>query len=155
MKFFFDTEFYVKDGLPVNLMPISIGLAAEDGRDYYAEFMGAREAASATKWLQENVLFHLKGEEIQFAEIARQISEFVGSERPEFMAAYGSYDWVVLCQCFGGLMMIPEHWPCFYTETVPLALPSVERVGGEHNSINDAGTLRKSFLSLTGKIEKQ
>lgn len=62
MKYFFDTEFATEvraDGSTL-IRPISIGIAAQDGRDYYAEFEGARVAAESQSWLRENVLPHLR-----------------------------------------------------------------------------------------------
>lgn len=41
MRFWFDTEFF-KDGRVIDL--ISIGVVAEDGREYYAETLGADNA---------------------------------------------------------------------------------------------------------------
>lgn len=145
MRFFFDTEFFVAQGLPVSIVPIAVGIAAEDGRIFEAIFEGGYEAAQKTDWLRENVFPQLSGPELPAEVIAEQIREFVGPERPEFLASYGAYDWVVICQAFGGLMQIPKHWPWVYTETVPLNLPRVERVGMEHGAACDAVTLRKAW----------
>ena len=52
MRYFYDTEF-IEDGSTIEL--VSIGIVAEDGREYYAvstEF----DASNANEWVRENVL---------------------------------------------------------------------------------------------------
>jgi len=46
--------------------------------------------------------------------IAQELVEFTDPEkhgRPEFWAYYADYDWVVLCQLFGRMIDLPEHFP--------------------------------------------
>ena len=53
MKFWFDTEF-IEDGRTIDL--ISIGMVAEDGRQYYAvssEF----DSNNASQWVRETMCF--------------------------------------------------------------------------------------------------
>ncbi len=156
--------------------PISIGITDESGRTYYAEFVGGREAANSSEWLRNNVLPHLKsgtgfrqGDPLElkgyiianagwfdegspaFVEkspetIAREIEQFCGGEIPEWVASYGAFDFVLLCGVWGGMMKMPKDWPCRFTEAAGLELPRVERVGGEHNALNDACTLRKAWM---------
>jgi len=114
-------------------------------KKFYALFEGARETAGKTEWLRHNVLPHLTGPELPASEIARGIKEFVG-EYPEFYASYGAYDWVLMCQTFGGLLNLPQSWQWIYSETFPFNLPSVERVGPEHHALADAETLRKAYI---------
>lgn len=152
MKFFFDTEFHATGGHPVQIFPISIGIVSEDGRMLYLEFEGARVASRKAEWLVKNVLPHLKGIELPIAEIKNRILTFIGNEKCEFLAKYGAYDWVVLCQVFGCLMGIPENWPWHYTETVPMELPDVPTEGTVHNAIGDALTLRNSYYAKFPKI---
>lgn len=56
MKIFFDTEF---TGLHKDTTLISIGLVDEDGRTFYAEFLGYNRR-QCDDWIKENVLAHLK-----------------------------------------------------------------------------------------------
>lgn len=56
MKIFFDTEF---TGLHKNTTLISIGLIDENGRTFYAEFLGY-DSNQVNDWIQENVIEHLK-----------------------------------------------------------------------------------------------
>ena len=60
MKFFFDTEF-IDDGKQIHL--ISIGIASEDGRTYYAEMLPASALYSlgASDWVMLNVVPYLQG----------------------------------------------------------------------------------------------
>lgn len=143
-KFFIDVEFYVKKGIPVEIIPISIGIAS-DYAGFRAEFKGARKAAEKTVWLRENVLPHLVGPELSVPVIAEKIKDFVGRGPVEFVASYGAYDWVIFCQIFGGLLEIPESWPSVFTEASVLDLPRVERVGGKHDALADAETLRRAY----------
>lgn len=56
MKIFFDTEF---TGLHKNTTLISIGLVDEDGRTFYAEFLGYN-SNQVDDWIKENVIANLK-----------------------------------------------------------------------------------------------
>lgn len=56
MKYFYDTEF-IEDGRTIDL--VSIGIVAEDGREYYAQSVEFHPA-KASDWVKENVLAHLE-----------------------------------------------------------------------------------------------
>lgn len=140
MKFWFDTEFY-EDGRTIEL--ISIAVAAEDGRVYYAEVPNAQELASKTEWLKNNVWPHLNGVSPTSREqIALDLIAFMGAE-PEIWAYYADYDWVVLCQLFGTMMDLPKGWPMYCRDLKQLAddcgnpkLPPQR--GAEHFAPHDA-----------------
>ena len=51
MRFFYDTEF-IEDGATIEL--VSIGIVAEDGREYYAVSTDA-DHSRANAWVKENV----------------------------------------------------------------------------------------------------
>lgn len=55
MRYFIDTEF-LEDGKTIDLL--SIGIAAEDGREYYAQSIHAN-LSRANDWVARNVLPHL------------------------------------------------------------------------------------------------
>jgi hypothetical protein len=151
MKYFVDTEF-VEDGKTIDL--ISIGLVAEDGREFYACSREARlDLASA--WVRENVLPSLPPYSSDLwrsrDSIANAVRNFVlhppayGPDpiKPVFWAYYADYDWVALCQLYGTMMQLPEGFPKFCMDLKQL---SVE-VGspkhppdpvGEHNALIDA-----------------
>ena len=64
MKIFFDTEF---TGLHQHTTLISIGLIAEDGRKFYAEF-NDYDKSQVDEWMQENVINNLKFKEPNIGE---------------------------------------------------------------------------------------
>lgn len=88
MKYFFDTEF-IEDGRTIDL--ISIGIVAEDGREYYAINYDC-DFTKASDWVQENVLCHLPFKPFNLApewqpslwrrksDIAKQVVEFIQVE---------------------------------------------------------------------------
>ena len=55
MKYFLDTEF-IEDGKTIDL--VSIGIVAEDGREYYA-INSECDFSKANDWVKEHVLVHL------------------------------------------------------------------------------------------------
>lgn len=55
MKLFFDTEF---TGLHKNTTLISIGIVAEDGRQFYAE-LNDYDRKQCTNWIEDNVITNL------------------------------------------------------------------------------------------------
>lgn len=177
MKYFFDTEFETSV-LPtgvVMIAPISIGIACEDGRDFYAEFHGAKLRAMSQPWLAANVAPHLTGEEYAPSAIAAMVEAFcrprnktrgycncargipypcpehdapvAAHEPPTWVAGFGGFDWVVLSSIWGGMMAMPDGWPYHFVEAEELHLPRVQRVGTEHNALGDAQTLRSAWQS--------
>jgi hypothetical protein len=107
-----DTEF-VEDGKTI--MPISLALVCEDGRELYIEFKHDEEKARAHDFVRENVLPHLRGQE-QYTrkQAAERITQFLGvGHEPEIWAYFADYDWVLFCQVFGTMMDLPEGCPHF------------------------------------------
>lgn len=134
-KYFFDTEF-IEDGKTIDL--ISIGMVAEDGREYYAvstQFNAVNLFNHS--WLKENVALHLPWEALppgtpltwvtaekdwstglwkERSDIRKDLLEFCDPGKygkPEFWAYYADYDWVALCQLFGTMMDLPKDWPMY------------------------------------------
>ncbi len=109
MRYYLDTEF-VEDGRTI--MPISIGVVSEDGREFYAEF--DQEKAESHDFVREHVLPHLREKRRSATVIAYSLVGFIGDDRdPQFWAWYGSYDWVLVCQMFGTMTDLPKHFPMF------------------------------------------
>jgi len=138
MRFWFDTEF-IENGKTIDL--ISIGVVAEDGREYYAENVEC-DHDKASDWVRENVYPHLTGEVMQRSEIAEDLIAFMG-DGPEIWAYYADYDWVVLCQLFGTMMDLPKGWPKYCRDIKQLcdslgnpALPVQQ--DGLHSALADA-----------------
>lgn len=114
MRYFPDTEF-LEDGKTI--MPISLGIVAEDGRELYVEMQFDQARVEGHLWLRENVLPHLHWspeDRLDGAATAAAVLEFVGEDpAPEFWAYFADYDWVVICQIFGTMMRLPKAFPKF------------------------------------------
>jgi hypothetical protein len=135
MKYFYDCEF-IEDGKTIDL--ISIGIVAEDGREFYAQNLHCKFDL-ASDWVKTNVFpsltrFDLKalkpiinadqeggyGNWYSKGSIASVLSAtlipgFVRMDdgKPEFWGYYSSYDHVALCQLFGTMMDLPNDWPMY------------------------------------------
>ena len=135
MKYFYDCEF-LEDGRTIDL--ISIGMVAEDGREFYAvaEDRGLWRRMRKHAWLMDNVVPHLPkayGDARNHmprwwlfnyddpavkppAVIGVEVEAFIragGDSRDdhELWAYYGAYDHVALCQLFGRMIDLPECVP--------------------------------------------
>jgi hypothetical protein len=152
MRFFYDTEF-VQGGYGAPVVLISIGVVAEDGREYFACNEGfALEQADA--WVEEHVLPHLPPRSAPewkpVAQIAAELRAFIGEAPPELWGYCSAYDHVLLVQIFGGFDKWPEGWP-FYTcdlrqwqdslglDTLDVPWP------GEHDALADARWCKKAW----------
>ena len=119
MRYFYDTEF-IDDGRTIDL--ISIGMVAEDGREYYAvstEFDPQR----AGNWVRSHVLPKLPSPGSQLWRSRRQIrcdlEQFLGVDGDdpiELWAWVGAYDHVALCQLWGPMPELPSTIPRFTRE---------------------------------------
>jgi hypothetical protein len=122
VRYFYDTEF-IEDGRTIEL--ISIGVVAEDGREYYAvstEFDPGR----AGSWVRANVLPKLPPPASPLWRSRKQIrldlEEFFGVfsveaiEPIELWAWVGAYDHVALCQLWGPMPGLPQALPRFTRE---------------------------------------
>jgi hypothetical protein len=144
MKYFIDTEFI--EGFPKKakwakknprhfIDLISIGIVAEDGREYYA-ISNEYNYNDASQWVKENVILplytstvhgdarnHFSTENFHLAygksnaAIAEEIKAYVfGTENPqsvEFVGYYADYDWVLFCSIFGTMMNLPDGFPMY------------------------------------------
>ncbi|MEU6597860.1 hypothetical protein [Streptomyces flaveolus] len=162
MRIFYDTEF-IEDGRHIDL--ISIGMVAEDGREYYAvnREMPVRKIRKH-KWLVENVvpylpkghgdarihmpkrwLFHYADPVVKHrATIAKQVAQFIqATPDPQLWAWYGAYDHVALAQLFGPMIDLPDGIPMWTNdlrqECERLGNPTLpEQPDGVHNALADA-----------------
>lgn len=147
MRYFVDTEFNeLGHQLPVEL--ISIGVKADDGREYYAVCADGWQLDHCSAWVKENVLPYL-GDEARKprAQIARELVAFCRATdpKPEFWGYFADYDWVLFCQLFGTMMDLPEGFPMFCMDIKQSMkergvtrdqLPAQEGVA--HNALEDA-----------------
>jgi len=122
---------------PLYLM--SIGIVAEDGREFYGQLLTA-PLHLANDWVKENVIPHLEGgiiaKEVQddviphyfytgtgeetkniyenSGELGQAIIKFIGDDsKPEIWGYYADYDWVVFCQLFGRMIDLPKGFPMY------------------------------------------
>ncbi|OFT88479.1 polyadenylate-specific 3'-exoribonuclease AS [Corynebacterium auriscanis] len=127
MKYFYDTEF-IEDGQTIDL--VSIGVVAEDGREFYAvstEF----DESKAGDWVRHHVLPLLPHRTdsawMDRATLRAKLFEFLvpnyepgrkirGHERPELWAWVGAYDHVALAQLWGDMTKLPRELPRFSHE---------------------------------------
>lgn len=161
-----DTEFH-EDGTTIDL--ISIGIVAEDGREYYAisgEFDTHR--AWEHPWLPDNVLVHLPWTPIKRldrahpdvktrAVIRDEVSAFLHSTGTELWAYYAAYDHVAYAQLFGTMMWIPKHLPKRTNDLAQLidahdAWGFIPRqTGTEHNALDDARWVKLCYDFLMNR----
>lgn len=158
MRYFYDSEF-IEDGRTIEL--ISIGVVAEDGREYYAvstEFDPDR----AGPWVRTQVLPKLPSPASQAwrprSRIRADLEEFFGVERGEpieLWAWVGAYDHVVLCQLWGTMPDLPAPIPRFTRELKQLwedrdQPPLPPRSTGSHDALVDARDQLRRFQVITG-----
>lgn len=124
MKVFFDTEF---TGLHKDTTLISIGLVAENGKQFYAEFTDFDES-QCNDWIEENVLKNLilSGNDILAEELAsdNDVTVVLGNKKDvrfelskwfnqfsevQPISDVCHYDMVLLIDLFGGAFDLPEN----------------------------------------------
>ena len=146
MNFYFDTEFSEPGtGNPPTIELISIGIAADDGRTYYAE-SSEFSLERCNTWVCNNVIPHLGEPEHRKprAQIKQEIVAFLGKD-PILWAYYASYDWVVFCWLFGAMVDLPGGFPMFPMDLqqwwVQLGRPEgmkPSKPKNQHNALADA-----------------
>ena len=118
MRYFFDTEF-IEDGSTIEL--ISIGIVAEDGREYYAVSTDF-DADRAGHFVRTQVLPKLpprnSPEWKERSQITEEVHAFLHTDgtRPQLWAWVGDYDHVLLAQLFGEMKDLPRDMPRFTYE---------------------------------------
>lgn len=157
VRYFYDTEF-IEDGQTIEL--VSIGVVAEDGREYYGvstEFDPAR----AGRWVRTHVLPKLPPPALtrwrSRSQIRSDLETFFGvpgSEPIELWAWVAAYDHVVLCQLWGPMTALPPGMPRFTRELRQLwedrgcpALPP--RSADAHDALVDARDQLHRFQIMT------
>lgn len=151
MKYFYDTEFH-EDGKTIDF--ISIGIVAEDGREYYAVSSECdTDRIANNQWLMDNVMSSIDHDTKVVSDargfplrrwlfitdpaiktramIARDIQTFVGADRdPEFWAWYGAYDHVCLAQLWGKMIDLPDNVPMYTNDLKTLVQLAEKKMGG-------------------------
>ncbi len=158
MKYFLDTEFQER---PCTIDLISIGVVADDGREYYAvssEF--DLQAVMADEWLMENVFPHLPPDHLwkPRSQIAAELIEFFKADaEPELWGYYSDYDWVVFCWLFGKMCDLPRTLPMHCLDIRQLqrqwgvkSLPRMAKTKN-HDALEDARWTRKAYYYILRK----
>lgn len=161
VRCFIDTEFY-EDGETIDL--ISIGAVRSDGPAFYAVNSDAK-LHRVSPWVREHVLSLLPAYSdkawMPRAMIAARFSEFMGASyfeprRPAVSEVYGyysDYDWVVICQMYGTMMDLPNHFPrcCLDLKQLSWLLGNPKHPPdppGAHNALVDARWNKELFEHL-------
>lgn len=160
MRYFYDTEF-IEDGRTIDL--VSIGVVAEDGREYYAvstEF----DARKAGPWVRANVLNQLPNPSSPVWRsrdaIRRDLQEFLlvpGTGEPELWAWVGAYDHVVLAQLWGDMTRLPRKMPRYTRELRQYwemaGSPELPRQDdGRHDALADARHNLVRFRAISARM---
>ena len=166
MKFFLDTEFWDR-GPDYPLQVVSLALVAENGTSLYlanADFdwnSGELAADVSGQWLLANVRPNIHA--ASFLLLSRDefpgiISDFVGrllreGEPAEFYGWYSAYDWVVLCQLFGGMVNLPKAFAQFcYDLRMVVEMVGLENLPPQQDvlcPLLDALWIRQLWRTLT------
>ena len=140
VKYWIDTEYIER---PYTIDLISVGLVAEDGREFYAESSEV-DWSKASHWTLEHVRPQLEGEGMPLEEIGYAVRRFIGAdEHPVFWGYFPAYDWVAFAWLFGGMRGLPFHYPqlCMDVKQLALELGDPElphQAAGRHNALADA-----------------
>ncbi len=152
MKYWLDTEFIQA---PFRIDLISIGVVAEDGREFYAESRQV-DWSKASHWTLEHVRPQLAGGGETLEHIGYMLGDFThGDLDPVFWGYFAAFDWVAVCGLFGSLDELPFHFPQFCMDVrqwaIELgdpALPAQE--GQRHHALADARWTREAWRFLAG-----
>ena len=150
MRFFYDLEFGDTER---EITLVSIGVVAEDGREFYAvssEF----DPLAVHPWVREHVLPQLPPASTwrPRSRIRDDLLAFLGAE-PVLWAWYGAYDHVALCQLWGAMPALPRALPRFTLDVRQLwehlgRPPLPAQPGGLHDALADARHVRTRWEAL-------
>lgn len=166
-KLFFDMEF---EGLYQGAGPISLGIVADSGETFYAEFAGFDERTLVNgdfirTQVIPNLLFYEverraddRTRHIRIKQTAFGIRESLRNwlrqfKTIEFWGDVHAYDWVLLCDIFDGAMPFSEENPQVYY--IPFDLATLMYTKGVDPDINREdygnGGLTKLYDHPTGR----
>lgn len=162
MRVFFDCEF---TGLHKQTSLISLGCVTEDGRQFYAELIDY-DQDQVDEWIKENVISKLHLRDLQNSEYgfedhskfprlieAKGPKDFVRMALGSWLADYDqvemwgdvlAYDWMLMCNLFGGAMNMPEN--IYY---IPFDVATLLKAAGI-----DPDQDRQSFWEGGGHVAK-
>jgi len=153
VRFFYDAEFGVT---APDVTLISVGVVAEDGREYYAvssEF----DPLAVHPWVRDNVLPQLPPTSTWRPRraIRDELLSFFGPD-PVLWAWYGAYDHVALCQLWGAMPELPRAIPRFTLDVRQLwehlgRPPLPQQTAGLHDALADARHVKVKWEALAEK----
>jgi len=150
MKYWLDTEFIER---PFAIDLISIGLVAEDGREFYAESSEV-DWSKASQWTLQTVRPQLQGTGMLREEIGYGIRRFVDQdEHPVFWGYFSAFDWVLFGWLFGDQHERPFRFPALCLDikqwAIELGDPELPRqLGASHHALADARWTRSAWEFL-------
>lgn len=152
MRYFVDTEFCF-DAKQCSVAPISIGIVADDGREFYACNANWWDGAiDIPAFIVEQVIPALDDpDQVLFVHgewgtVARDLLTFIGDDTPEFWGDYAAFDYVVLSIIMGGFDAWPNGWPMHINDLQQDAVPSLPSKV-PHNALHDARAVRDSYYA--------
>jgi len=167
MKLFFDTEF---TGLHQNTTLISIGIVAEDGREFYAELTDY-DKSQIDDWIERNVISNLFRKQAVSTEWLRtDIERFIEPyDKVEMWSDCLAYDWVLFNNIWSHAFKLPKkiYYIPFDICTL-MKLKSVDpdvnreefsdKLWGDerkHNALHDAKVIKACYEKLSEMKEGQ
>jgi hypothetical protein len=152
MKYWIDTEFIEQ---PCSIDLISLGLVAEDGREFYAESSEV-DWSKASQWTLQTIRPQLDGKAMPREQIGYAVREFTdGDEQPVFWGYFPAYDWILFTWLFGSMTELPFHYPqlCLDIEQWSIELGGVAlppQTGARHHALADARWTKTAWSFLAG-----
>ncbi len=172
MNVFFDTEFTTLDELNEQPEPISIGLVAEDGREFYVELNDTWTREMCSYFVLDTVLPLLEGGECRMFEAQaavrmREWVESLGDEGEEvvFFTDSSYHDWRWVVRLFENYNQWPRNmlrecgnlWYAFElaSEEFEAAIKrywAEHRSERQHHALDDARALRAAIRACSSKV---
>jgi hypothetical protein len=150
VKYWLDTEFIDRPGV---LDLISVGMVAEDGREFYMESSEV-DWSRASRWTLGTVKPLLEGPALPCERIGDALRLFTESDHePVFWGYYPAFDWVAFVGLFGGLNDLPFHYPqmCLDIRQWAMAMGDPDlpvQTGVRHHALYDARWTKLAWTAL-------
>ena len=149
MKYWIDTEFIAK---PFTIDLVSIGLVAEDGREFYAESSEV-DWSKASPWTLRMCARSSRARAEARGDRLRLRAFTDGDEQPVFWGYFPAYDWVAFAWLFGGPRSCRFHYRALSGHEAMgdrAAIRSCPVRGDRHNALADARWTKEAWAYLAG-----